>query len=181
MSEEGVTKSACGAAKLLAVIFHKDPDELKVKMGLPPSRYRCSVCLCPISPRKDKSGICQKCLRERRNISISCSECGNVFERNTSYVLSRIGRGYQHFFCNRVCVGRYAGKHYGFGAHPENAGKSQRKYDWDLIWSWHKLTGWGGRKLSGHLNLPESAIGMVIFKMRRELNDEGGGRKDALP
>lgn len=170
--EESKTRSSCGAAKLLAVIFHLDPDELKVRMGLPPSRYRCSVCLRRISPKKDKSGMCRDCLRERRYIPIVCSECGNVFDRDIISVIWRVSRGYQHFFCNRVCVGRYAGKHYGFGAHPENARKVNRKYDWDLIWSWHRLTGWGGRKLSVHLNIPEAAIGLVIFRMRRKLNEK---------
>lgn len=63
-------------------------------------------------------GICsQKCWRPRVFVGVTCSECGHKmripkrrFKVNTSGL----------FFCNRICQGRYAGRHYGFIEHPEN-------------------------------------------------------------
>jgi len=63
-------------------------------------------------------GICsQKCWRPKLFVGVTCSECGHKmriperrFKVNTSGL----------FFCNRICQGRYAGRHYGFTEHPEN-------------------------------------------------------------
>lgn len=63
-------------------------------------------------------GICsRKCWRPRVFVGVTCSECGHKmripqrrFKVNTSGL----------FFCNRICQGRYAGRHYGFIEYPEN-------------------------------------------------------------
>lgn len=162
--------SDCGAVTLLARIFHKDEDKLKTLYGLPlRRRNRCVKCGKLISSR-DKSGLCPDCFRATKKIQVSCSECGKLSLRSAALVIWDINhRGQQFFFCDRHCLGRHAGKHYGFATHPENistAGKI-RKWDWDMVWQKHLKTGYGGPKLSRLLGIPQPTISCILTRMRR--------------
>jgi hypothetical protein len=64
-----------------------------------------------------------KCYSEYRSkihkIKVECTQCGRIFDRNISEVLSYpscIKHGHKgRMFCSRKCFGAYAGKYYGFG------------------------------------------------------------------
>ena len=71
-------------------------------------------------PRYSK-GLCMKCSKANHRIQVSCSYCGNLTEKtifHVTYCTSK--RGYNHFFCNRLCQGKWFAENYGFTAHPEN-------------------------------------------------------------
>jgi hypothetical protein len=113
------TRSTCGAAKLLAAVFDKDLNEVKAKLGLPTEGV-CKECGSAIW-RDNKSGICQRCKREKNQILLVCSQCGRSFYRYGPQIVYRIGkRNHQYTFCSRQCAGEFVGLNYGFHDHPEN-------------------------------------------------------------
>ncbi len=147
--EKVEVKSPCGAADLLAVIFGVKPDTVRGKYGLPLKH--------PV-----KKPI-------KYTISLVCDQCGKLFERREKYVLFRMTHsnrfqpsGQQHQFCNKTCFGKWAGKHCGFGAHPENIG--YRKWDYDMVWQKHIETGYGALRLSRLLNIPVSTLIYILEK-----------------
>lgn len=121
------TKSACGAASLVAAVFGIDQDGLKQKLGLPTS-----------GDEKEYREY-QKRIRSKggplwgRTLTLACFQCDKTFERSALKVIYSINRKdyqqYQRYFCNRHCMGVYCATHYGFVAHPENArlNKGKRK------------------------------------------------------
>lgn len=124
-----IVKSPCGAADLLAAIFGEDPDVLRAKYHLPLKHV--TLPKCPIC-NKDvgKYGQCHRA----HYVTLACDECGELFERKEKVVIwkykccyPKAPLGYQHQFCNRQCLGRWAGKHYGWGFHPENTGGRIKK------------------------------------------------------
>ena len=107
------TKSICGVANLLAAVYGQDPNIVKRHLGLP---YRTQkACKCGIRlESQNKSGLCWKHWLESKRIEVACSGCGNLFERRAKEVIySTNVRGYNHFFCNKKCKGRWLNKNYG--------------------------------------------------------------------
>lgn len=113
--------------------------------------------------------FCSKeCEKAYKVVTLVCDECGQSFPRRAREVVYRLGKaGYQHYFCSKQCIGKYAGKHFGFGAHPENAIGGKRKWDWDLVWQKHLETGYSASKLSRLLGIPQATI-YVILKAKRQ-------------
>ena len=56
-------------------------------------------------------------------VELVCDGCGITFERGQNQVTSKTKRGQKLWFCSRRCLGKYVGRHYGFAAHPKNAGR----------------------------------------------------------
>ena len=155
--------SLCGAVDLLAAIYGKDTNKLRLKYGLP-LKGKFNYCLnCgKITPRK----FCgAKCRHEYAYIQMECVECGVLFRRNVKQWLwqknhNPLAKQDANVFCSRKCYGRWFGKHHGFVAH--------RKWDYDLVWKRHLETGFGAPKLSCLLNIPEATIGCILAKCRQK-------------
>jgi len=59
---------------------------------------------------ENKSRLCRNCLNESKRARCTCDNCGEVIVRKISEA-----KRHRHQFCNRYCVGAYAGTHYGYG------------------------------------------------------------------
>ena len=166
----------CKVLDLVSAIFALPPeerDQLRAKYGVPETKKReCSVCGQRLSLyQQNKTGLCRKHYFESKHIQVSCSQCGQLFDRRAKEITWRTQRGYQHFFCNPHCFGKWSGIHYGFRAHPENAvfgNKINMKHNHAAIWQTHLETGFGCRRLSALLDIPESTITYILRRMRDE-------------
>ena len=124
-------KSTCGAVKLLSAIFRvlpgKDQDRLKEQYGLPRKR-RGDEHFCRSCGQSYEGGMGRRYCKKCQLVTVLCDECGEPCLKSISTIIYWIGkRGQQHCFCSNTCKGRYMGRHYGFGAHPEyNQGRSQK-------------------------------------------------------
>lgn len=136
----------CAYANFLGAIFATPPKVILTKWGiaLPVSRP-CQSCGEPITHRKAR--YCEKC----RIISVECPSCATLFLVRRAEMLRQFGRR----FCSHQCFGKLLGKT--FGSMPR-----KKKYDYDLVWTKHLETGFGRRRLSRLLNIPEGAISMIL-------------------
>lgn len=155
----GSTKSTCGAVTLLAAVFGKDADLLKRHLGLP-----------SLSESRERREEERRRIKADQYVTLVCFQCGNTFERLASLVTHQIEElGYQHTFCNNRCQGKWSGTHYGFAAHPENVLHKTRIHDWDAIWAWHRLTGYGAWKLGDAFGISRGTTGVILWKMRKSI------------
>lgn len=160
-------KSLCGAANLMAAIFGLQSDELKRQWGLPVDQKP----VCPICGSDSSKHFFPYCFAHRDKITmieLECDECEKHFYRQKSIVMACLAsRNYKHVFCSSRCVGRRAGKLYGFAAHPENVGLGggKRKWDWDKVYALHRETGGGARKLGRVLGIPEPTVNYIMGEM----------------
>ena len=69
---------------------------------------------------KPKSGLCRECGKKSTIATLTCVECGVTFPRKRALAKRKKSGG---VFCSRHCHGIYVAKHFGFIAHPENAGR----------------------------------------------------------
>ena len=171
------TQLNCGVAQLLSEICGMPIDSVKQRLGLSAERIKlCLHCGKPVKPGHSFHN--KECRHEYHQIKLICPECGNIFTRPQSEILfklnhpqSKNGKPVEHFFCSQKCLAIWAGKHYGFAAHPENCGSGSRapKYDYDIVWRKHLETGFGAKKLSRLLNIPVSSISVILWKKRRGL------------
>ena len=81
--------------------------------------------VCPAcgEPKKSASKLCRPCFaRAQRGVMVTliCETCGIQFERRSADYEAWKKRGGKLVFHNNVCLGRYAGQHYGYAVHPEN-------------------------------------------------------------
>ena len=165
-----MTTSICGAVDLLSAIFCEDKERMRLRFGLPLSvnKYKCLNCgkiVYRTSPVRFCSGECR---RKYNIIQVSCSECGALFplgrydlnDRTKNHKISEI-------FCSRKCFGRYVGRNYGFGAHPEHCSIKARSRKWNYgeIKRIRQLTGWGATRISRYLSIPESSVGKILRKI----------------
>jgi len=85
-------------------------------------RRRCQVC----GKRKMhplKHGFCLSCFPSPRWIILSCPVCGKSFSRRLCHIKYQISkRGYNNFFCSRICFGKWLGAKFGFGVHRKSRG-----------------------------------------------------------
>jgi YHS domain-containing protein len=170
-----VDMKLCGAVKLLGAIFGEDQDKLMMRYGIIPPHYvRCMACQKPIGPHQIYFGNkdCHFCSKECRdshlNTMVACTSCGTLLPRSTSRLLMSIRRrNQQYYFCNNKCKGKWASEHY-LPIHgiPRN---KHRKYNWDLVWQTHIMTGCGALKLSRMLDIPISSISSILHKKRTEI------------
>ena len=86
---------------------------------------KCQRCGDIISERQRKD-YCSKCRYELHHVQIVCDQCGKLFWRKASLVLVYPNRKmeHNHFFCDRVCFGKWTGKKNGFGKNPNNINHS---------------------------------------------------------
>ncbi len=70
---------------------------------------RCPICGTTFVSR---SKYCSPtCSGNRAKITALCSECGTPITRKKSWMENR-----RYHFCNRTCLGKYAGRHWGWGS-----------------------------------------------------------------
>ena len=97
----------------------------------------------------------RECYHAHCFIQIPCEVCGQLTEYRKKEVDWLQERGkQQHFFCSRKCVGKQAGKNYGF----------KTKWDYQKIYQARDDTGFGASKLSCLLNIPQSTISHILQK-----------------
>ena len=79
------------------------------------------------------------------------------------------------WFCVMFVNLKYLSRHWGFVAHPENCGKykggRKRKWDYGRVYKLRDITGWGCRKLSRVLGIPENSVSQILAKARKEVNE----------
>jgi len=130
-------------------------------------------------PTKEELEIQKEAIRKENErlswVTLICDTCGKKFERKQSTVLANIKQfgKQEHFFCSKQCNGVWTGKHYGWPVHKNVSTigcSKKKKYDYDLIWSWHKLTSFGAWKLSKELDIPESTISRILVIKKGEFN-----------
>ena len=110
----------CGIAKLLGKVLGRDETSFYPKLDLPIER--CPTCgkiwVYRITSRFYP--YCNlRCLQRRhrmnRYIVLICDECGNGFFRRKAEAASHLSKlHYQRVFCSRKCMGKRAGREYGF-------------------------------------------------------------------
>jgi len=119
-------------------------------------KARCEICGKPIKWGK-------RC-EEHRNVKLTCFECGKEFEILYQDYVNRLKRGYKHFFCGRKCLGKRAGRNFGFGVNPpigiSRLGRG-RKYNYEEVYELAKK-GVRGIEISKRLNIPSGAIYHIL-------------------
>ncbi len=99
--------------------------------------------------------------QEHSPITLKCKQCGRDFQLKPSLYRARLRRRkFPGFFCSRRCMGKWSGAQYGFRVHQKN-----RKWDWGMVWQRHLETGYGARRLSRQLGIPESTISEILHRM----------------
>jgi len=120
--------------------------------------YECSVCG-KISSHEFCSIECQK---KWHQIIVECTNCGKLFTRSESELL---GHYRNSLFCSRECFGKWISERYGFKAHPENCGR-HKQWDYSLVSKTRLETGYGARRLSRLLNIPDGTINGILGKCK---------------
>jgi endogenous inhibitor of DNA gyrase (YacG/DUF329 family) len=138
-------------------------------------KYLCVVCGSEIEERDRRqrhSPFCSnECSHKYHNVTLSCDFCGKSFERNVSDTLMyhcRPNKKQVGIFCSRKCFGKWAGKTYGFVAHPENCNRDgyPPKYDYSKIDQLH-LEGLSYAEIGHRLNIPLRSIYMHNYQQKR--------------
>ena len=107
----------CRAAYFIAVLYHRNENEVRARIGLPPRTYTrmCSTCGKPlVYETYRKTGLCWDCYHKSHHVMVECDNCGAMIDRCIGVLVGRIGReGQQHVFCNKKCQGKWLGERYG--------------------------------------------------------------------
>ena len=156
--------SICGAVDLLAAVYGKDKNLLRIAYGLPTTKplYHCGNCnKITTNPYGWCSPVCRKTLS---TITVICSECQQPFTINKSQLIARTKRNkIEQKYCSRKCHGRWTGRNYGFGVHPEHKrGTPKRKWNHELVLHLRRDTSWGAIRLSRKLNIPKATISQIL-------------------
>ena len=150
--------SICGAAKLVAAIFGESEAQAYKRLGLNPPPGYCWQCGLE---RAGKTGLCHACWQASLYIQVACSYCGALKKQSTKHIIHYALRGYEHFFCNSQCMGKY-NKANGIGR--------KRRFDWDMVWQKHLETGYGPSKLARELGMNASTVSRILKAKRKEGN-----------
>lgn len=130
-------------------IKYWDPNLVPIVMKARVDQHlRCEICGIPI-------WLGKRC-KEHQFVELTCSECGKKFKMSRHLFNSRTKRGYKHFFCTQICLGKHAGREYGFA-------KTRQKYDYEIIWSLARA-GRTGTEISEILGAPRGSIYSVLKK-----------------
>jgi len=101
---------------------------------------------------------------EHRKVKLTCFVCGKEFEILYQDHVNRLKRGYKHFFCGRKCLGKHAGRNFGFRVHPpigiRRIGQG-RKYNYEKVYELAKK-GVRGIEISKRLNIPNASIYRIL-------------------
>ena len=94
--------------------------QLLIVLDLPTSFFavvkECEQCKEPLPNTLPRSKYCsRKCYSDSRHSMYVCDDCGKLFRRRTKLVNILEDRGYRYKFCDRRCLGSYAGTHWGWG------------------------------------------------------------------
>lgn len=82
-------------------------------------RFHCLACYNIIANKNTK--FCdRKCHYDYYHIPLECHQCHKIFFRRLSDILYRDERQHTHYFCNKVCYGKYLGTTYGFSRFPNH-------------------------------------------------------------
>lgn len=171
--EDKPTVPICKMASFVGTIFGVSKESVLEKLGVEIEVP--NPCLNCGKSRGLNRKFCSKvCQVEYTRIDLQCDECGIWFKRIASLVVKYPCRkGKNHFFHSRQCFSIWFGRNYSFVAHPENIRLNlegcPRKHDWEMVWAWHCLTGFGSRRLSRYLDIGEPSIENILFKKRKEL------------
>lgn len=168
---EQITKEAislCGAVDLLAAIFEKDHNHLRLRYGLPVTYPACFECGKKLDST-NKWGYCRECWAKSRLIKVVCSECGQLFEITQSELITRTKRHkLEQMFCHKHCWGKYVARSYGFIAHPENGRRGNlKKWDCDKVYELRNKTGWGSHRISRALGMSRSTVDYILYGKRK--------------
>ena len=98
--------------------------QVLLRAGLPtaawkPPKPTCGTCDAVLTDRMQAKGTCQSCISEARHTYKPCHSCGKVnryrlteiHRKKANLITGR--RDQRHFFCNKVCFGRWFGVNYG--------------------------------------------------------------------
>jgi len=111
--------------------------------------------------RQGKVTFCNKqCRYDYGHIKVACDYCGNLKEYRVGELISHIRTGntkHNHFFCSRVCQGKWLGENYG----------KQRKWDWSMVYELRDSTGWGSIRIGRALDIPFSTVSEILDKRYR--------------
>jgi len=160
--------SYCNYADLRATIFGLNRNEIRAEYGLPAVYGNCLNCDEPLPSANDR--FCNiKCRHDYSWIDVACSQCGKLTKVRRCILIYRTNRPQsysnklqQRWFCSTTCRGRYVGRTYGFGVHKKF--HNPRTHNYDLILHIKRETGFGARKLSRLLKIPESTISSIIAR-----------------
>ena len=167
ITETGQTESLCAVARLLSAMLERPVEEINRKLGIPYQGKICLHCSKPLRHTKNTHFCSYICQRAYTQIELICDWCGKSFKRRATLVVKNLSKdGYQHIFCSRKCMGNYAGNHYGFAVHPENAraGGDHRKWDWIKVLALKEENGWGGIRISRALGIPLGTVSRILRK-----------------
>lgn len=117
-----------------------------------PPQFQCLKC-----GKAIRSGIfcSRQCFSQYHTATLSCSYCGNTFTLQTARAYQRTDRSTSgQIYCSKSCQGKWLAEQHGF----------QRKWDYEKIFQARDDTGFGPRKLSRLLNIPEYAISRILRK-----------------
>ncbi len=87
--------------------------------------YVCLNCqkeFLPACYSASKKWCSRNCKHEYTHPLVECDNCHELFRRVRGQLCQPTMK-HTHYFCSKFCHGKYAGTHYGFVAHPENAGR----------------------------------------------------------
>lgn len=111
-----------------------------------------------------------ECLHNYTHTLIPCSYCGNpTREINIKWLNWQIDHGRHSpdlFFCSKICQGKWLAENHGFVKYPENRG-APRKWDWSKVCELRDRTGWGARRISWALGMPEGTVSVILSKRQR--------------
>lgn len=173
-TEQAKTTSLCGAVSLLAAIFDEDLDRLKSAYGLPPAKPRGNPCLNCGNPTLNKSGFCsRKCHDGYSWITLACDECGRLFKRHQSEIISRTNRVHprtgkfqQRWFCSHPCSARWLVKNTNFGHYEYHHGGAPRKWDYEQIRGLRE-EGYKLREIVKSTGIPFSSLYHILYRQSR--------------
>ena len=116
-------RNPCMSSTDIAKILHISRERVRQilsKEGLSTRSIRYKlVRTCPQcgdSKHPDRK-LCSECREKNRldkYIQVSCTNCGTLYSKSISRLITETNRGYQHFFCGTKCFGAWAGNTYGF-------------------------------------------------------------------
>ncbi len=169
--------SLCGIVDLLAAIFERDPDELRLRYGiLPKYNYRhLNICIACGKPTRNPMYCNKQCQHDFIWIPLICPTCDRLFYRRRSFVLSRLNhpssttnKTQEQFFCHHSCNTKSRIGIDGFAAHPENIrgwqGERKKKWGYVKVYELRDKTGWGAIRLGRALGMPSSTVGGILAK-----------------
>jgi len=110
--------SICGVANLLAAIFDKEPQMVRLSLGIAKTVevVECLVCHKIVSSKQTyrRTYCSRECHKQYNTVLLVCEQCGVTFPRPLSRVKAAAKQGYKHIWCGPLCRAQWLGLHRGF-------------------------------------------------------------------